>query len=58
MQVPLLDLKTQYAEMKEEILESISELCDTQYFILGPNVEKFEKEVAAYCGTDYAVGVT
>lgn len=58
MQVPLLDLKTQYAEMKEEILESISELCDTQYFILGPNVEKFEKEVAEYCGTDYAVGVT
>src|SRR5210317_92846 len=58
MQVQLLDLKTQYAEMKEEILEAISELCDSQYFILGPNVEKFEKEVAEYCGTEYAVGVT
>ena len=58
MNVPLLDLKTQYAGMKEEILATVEEICDAQYFILGPKVEKFEKEVAEYCGTKYAVGVS
>ena len=58
MNVPLLDLKTQYAGMKEEILATVEEICDTQYFILGPKVEKFEQEVADYCGTKYAVGVS
>ncbi len=58
MQVPLLDLKVQYAPMKEEILKEISEICDQQAFILGPKVEKLETEVAAYCQSNYAVGVT
>lgn len=58
MNVPLLDLKTQYAGMKEEILATVEEICDAQYFILGPKVEKFEEEVAEYCGTKYAVGVS
>ena len=58
MQVPLLDLKSQYATMKSEILPAIEKLCDSQYFILGPDVEKFEKEVAEYCGAKYACGVT
>ena len=46
MAVPLLDLKAQYASIKEEILKEISEISDSQYFILGPKVEKLEKEVA------------
>lgn len=58
MQVPLLDLKPQYAEMKEEILREISDICDSQYFILGAKVEKFEKECAEYCKTKYACGVS
>lgn len=58
MKVPLLDLKAQYAEMKEEILTEVARICDSQYFILGPDVVKFEKEVAEYCGTKYAVGVS
>ena len=45
MAVPLLDLKAQYASIKEEILKEISEISDSQYFILGPKVEKLEKEV-------------
>lgn len=58
MQVPLLDLQAQYRPMKEEILKEISEICDSQRFILGPKVEKLEKEVAAYCHSNYCVGVT
>ena len=58
MQVPLLDLKSQYAKLKSEIIPEIEELCDSQYFILGAKVEKFENEVAKYCGTKYACGVS
>ena len=58
MAVPLLDLKAQYATIKEQILKEFSEIADSQYFILGPKVEKLEKEVAAYCHSNFAVGVT
>ena len=58
MQVPLLDLRAQYASMKEGMLREISEVCDSQHFILGPKVEKLETEVAAYCRSNHAVGVT
>ena len=58
MNVPLLDLTAQYAPMKEEILSVVSEICDSQRFILGPKVEAFEKELAAYCQSGGAVGVT
>lgn len=58
MQVPLLDLKGQYASMKEEILKEVGELCDNQHFILGAKVEKLEREIAEYCGTSHACGVT
>lgn len=58
MQVPLLDLKAQYSTLKDEIIKEISEICDSQYFIQGPKVEKFEAEVAEYCGAKYAVGVS
>jgi dTDP-4-amino-4,6-dideoxygalactose transaminase len=58
MKVPLLDLKEQFKTMKQEIMRDIEEICDSQYFILGPKVEKFEKEVAEYCQSEYAVGVS
>ena len=58
MNVPLLDLTAQYAPMKEEILSAVSEICDSQRFILGPKVENLEKELAAYCQSGGAVGVT
>ncbi len=56
--VPLLDLKGQYAGMREDIRAAIDEVCDSQYFILGPKVVEFEKHVAEYCGTSDAIGVT
>ncbi|UDQ99180.1 DegT/DnrJ/EryC1/StrS family aminotransferase [Lentisphaerota bacterium WC36G] len=58
MKVPLLDLKSQYQDIKEEVLAEVSELCDSQMFILGAKVEKLEEEIAEYCQTPGSVGVS
>ena len=58
MTVPLLDLKAQYATIKDEIRTAIDSICDSQWFILGPEVEALEKEIASYCSCKYAIGVT
>ncbi len=58
MNVPLLDLKEQYQTMKDEILAEIAALCDSQMFILGDKVARLEKEIADYCQTEYACGVS
>jgi len=58
MNVPLLDLKLQYQTIKDEVLRVTEELYASQQFILGPEVEKLEQNVAAYCGTGFAVGVS
>lgn len=57
MKIPILDLTAQYKSIKKEIDAAIKKVVDSQHFILGEEVEKFEEEVAAYCGTKYAVGV-
>ena len=56
MNVPLLDLKAQYATIKEEIEPVVKEVFESQYFILGPKVKEFETRVAEYCGAAHAVG--
>ncbi|MCP3967254.1 MAG: DegT/DnrJ/EryC1/StrS family aminotransferase [Lentisphaerae bacterium] len=58
MQVPLLDFSQQYVGLKDEILKEISEICDSQRFVLGEKVQKLENEIAEYCGTKHACGVT
>jgi dTDP-4-amino-4,6-dideoxygalactose transaminase len=58
MQVPLLDLKQQYATIKDECLAVTEKIYESQHFIMGPYVEKLEEEIAAYCGTSYAIGVS
>ncbi len=58
MQVPLLDLKGQYASLKEEILKEIEAVCESQQFILGDRVERLEREIAQYCGCPHACGVS
>lgn len=58
MKVPLLDLKAQYATLRDEIRPAIDEVCESQYFILGPQVVAFESEAAAYCGVKAAIGVS
>ena len=58
MQVPLLDLRAQYAPLKPAIMSAFEEISDSQRFILGPKVEAFEQEMADYCRTAGAVGVS
>jgi len=58
MNVPLLDLKAQFKPMKNEIMAAVEEIFDTQYFILGPTVNNFEKQCAEYVGTKFALGVS
>jgi dTDP-4-amino-4,6-dideoxygalactose transaminase len=57
MNIPLVDLKAQYASIKEEIDGAIQRVVQSGQFILGPEAKAFEDEMAAYCGTKYAVGV-
>lgn len=57
MHIPLVDLKTQYKQIKEELDEAIQGVIHNGQFILGPEVETFESEIAAYCSVKYAVGV-
>ena len=58
MEVKLLDLQAQYLPIRNEIRRAMDEVCDAQALILGPHVEKFEKHLAEYCGTRFAVGVS
>jgi len=58
MKVPLLDLRAQYQTIKDKVLSVTQELYETQHFILGLGVEKLEKQIAHYCQTKYAVGVS
>ena len=58
MNVPLLDLKAQYRTIRDEVRAVMDEVCDAQYFIMGPKVEEFEKAVAAYSGAKFGVGVS
>lgn len=58
MQVPLLDLVSQYKTIKEDVLKQIGEVLDTQRCIGGPKVEQLECDIAGVCGCRYAVGVS
>ena len=58
MNVPLLDLRTQYTSIKAEIDAAIAEVVDSQHFILGPKVDQCEKAIARYCGCSHGIGVT
>jgi dTDP-4-amino-4,6-dideoxygalactose transaminase len=54
--VPLLELKTQYAAIKDEINEAIRAVVESQWFVLGPEVSGLEQEIAELCRTGHAVG--
>ena len=57
MTIPLLDLGRQYHTIQAEVNEAIARVMQSGRFILGPEVEAFENEVAAYCGAKHAIGV-
>ena len=58
MKVPLLDLKGQYAAIQEEVLNSVSEVLESQVCIGGPKVDELEKQVAALSNCKFGVGVS
>lgn len=55
--IPMVDLKTQYHALKQEIDTAVLDALESTQFILGPNVTNLEKETAAYLGSLHAVGV-
>jgi dTDP-4-amino-4,6-dideoxygalactose transaminase len=58
MNVKLLDLQAQYGPIREEVRRALDEVFDQQSLVLGPHVEKFEKNLAEYCGVKHAIGVS
>ena len=58
MPIPLLDLKQQYAAIRDDVLRVTGEVYDSQMFILGKRVDEFERDFAAYCHSKHAVGVS
>jgi dTDP-4-amino-4,6-dideoxygalactose transaminase len=56
--VPLLDLRAQYVTIREELREAMDRVAESQHFILGPEVEKLEREVAAYSQCEFGIGVS
>jgi dTDP-4-amino-4,6-dideoxygalactose transaminase len=57
MNIPFLDLKAPYLELKAEIDEAIARVLSSGWYIGGEEVEQFENEYAAFCGSSYAIGV-
>ena len=57
MKIPLLDLKAQYRSIRDEVRQAIDEVLESQHFILGPAVQRFEEEAATYLQCGAAIGV-
>ena len=57
MEVPLLDLKAQYATIRDKVKAAVDEVLESQRFILGSNVAALEEEIARFCEVPHAVGV-
>jgi dTDP-4-amino-4,6-dideoxygalactose transaminase len=54
--VPLLDLRRQYRSIRDDVLAALARVCDSQSFILGPEVEALEREISALSGAAASVG--
>ena len=57
MNVPFVDLQTQYRSLREEVLGAVDKVFGQSAFILGDDVTQFEREFAAFCGSREAIGV-
>ena len=58
MKVPLLDLHPPLKDLRDEIIEGVTRVIDSTCYIMGPEIDCLEKEIAEYCGTEDAVGVS
>jgi dTDP-4-amino-4,6-dideoxygalactose transaminase len=54
--IPLLDLHRQYQQIREEVMAAVERVCASQQFVLGAEVESFEREIAAFTGVSSGVG--
>ena len=57
MNVPFMDLATQYRDLETQILPAVQSICERAQFILGEDVELFEREFATFCEAEFAIGV-
>ena len=58
MKVAVLDLKAEYAQLRDEILPALDKVCKDSSFVIGPEVEAFEREFADFCGTKHCVALS
>ncbi len=58
MKIPLLDLQPPLKDLRDEIVEAVTRVIDSTRYIMGPEIDSLEKEIAEYCGTEDAVGVS
>ena len=58
MKVSVLDLKAEYAQLRDEILPALDRVCQNSSFVIGPEVEAFEREFADFCGTKHCVALS
>ena len=58
MGVPLLDLEAQYRPLRDELLAAITRVCDSQRFIMGPEIDSLERELCAQLGVKHAIAVS
>jgi len=56
--IPLLDLRPEYESLRDEIVAALVRVADSQQYILGPEVEAFERAIAALIGAPHAIGVS
>src|SRR4029079_12948989 len=56
--IPLLDLHAQYAPLRDKIVAAVTRVCDSQRYIMGPEITAFESEIAALIGVSHAVTVS
>lgn len=57
MSIPILDLKTQYKTIRQEIQSAIEQVLESGQLILGPNVRALEQEIASWCGGGHGIGL-
>src|ERR1041384_1048854 len=58
MTVPLLDLDAQYRPLRDELLAAVTRVCDSQRFIMGPEIDSLERELRALLGVKHAIAVS